>query len=401
MTQIESPDLTSPQFKADPHPFYARLRAEAPVYRIRWIFGSRAWIVTRYEDVLTVLKDRRFSKDFAPGLPFVLRLPFVLPPMFARNLLQLDPPDHTRLRALVNKAFTPRVVERLRNSIQRICDELLDTAVKDGSMELVRGFALPVPLTVIADLLGIPAVERRQFGVWSKRVAGGDTGRVIDGFNARVSFWRFGRYFRKLVALRRAEPQDDLVTALIEAEEAGEKLDEQELIAMMTLLLFAGHETTAHLIAVGALVLMQHPTQKELLQANPDLAESAIEELLRYTSPGDFATPRIAREEVTLGGARIPRGAVVLAALGSANRDESQFRHPDALDITREPNRHLAFGMGAHFCVGAPLARLEGQIALTTLFRRFPDLRPARPPESLRWRRGLLLRGLEELPVAW
>ena len=397
MTQIESPNLASPQFKADPHPFYARLRAEAPVHRIRWIFGLRAWIVTRYEDVLTVLKDRRFSKVWGPSFSFVPRPIHRL----TRNLLNLDPPDHTRLRTLVNKAFTPRVVERLRNPIQHICDELLDAAVKDGSMELVRGFALPVPLTVIADLLGIPAVERRQFALWSKRVAGGDTGRVVDAASACVSIWRFGRYFRKLVALRRAEPQDDLVTALIEAEEAGDKVDEHELIAMIGLLLFAGYETTVNLIATGALVLMQHPTQKDLLLANPDVAESAIEELLRYASPADFATPRIAREEVALGGTRIPRGAIVLPALSSANRDESQFRDPDTLDVMREPNRHLALGMGAHFCVGAPLARLEGQIALTTLFRRFPDLRLARASESLRWRRGLLLRGLEELPVAW
>ena len=199
--------------------------------------------------------------------------------------------------------------------------------------------------------------------------------------------------------MRRADPREDIVTALIEAEEAGDKLSEKELIGMIGLLLFAGYETTVNLIATGALTLMQHPDQRDRMRADESLAEPAVEELLRYTSPADFATPRIARQDIVLSGITIPRGAVVLAALGSANRDESQFRDAGILDLTREPNRHVAFGMGAHFCVGAPLARLEGQIALTTLFRRFPDLRPGRPAETLRWRRGLLFRGLEEFPV--
>ncbi len=398
MAQIKSPDLASPGFKANPYPFYARLRAEAPVYRTRWTsFRLPAWVVSRYGDVLAVLRDERFSKDFVSSIPLVPRPIRAL----TRNLLNLDPPDHTRLRTLVNKAFTPRVVERLRDRIQSVCDELLDAAAANGRMELVRGFALPVPLTIIADLMGIPTQERRRFASWSKRFAAGSSGRLLDALRAWASMWLFGRYFRKLVALRRAEPQDDLVTALVQVEEAGDKLNEEELIAMLALLLVAGYETTVNLIASGALALIQHPRQRELLQANPVLARSAVEELLRYTSPLEFAPPRSAHKDVTLAGARIPRGAVVLAALGSANRDESQFHDPENLDIAREPNRHLAFGMGAHFCVGAPLARLEGQIALTTLFRRFPDLRLARAPESLRWRRSLLFRGLEELPVVW
>jgi cytochrome P450 PksS len=209
------------------------------------------------------------------------------------------------------------------------------------------------------------------------------------------------RYLRRLIAWRRAEPRDDLVTALLRAEEAGDKLSEDEVIGMIALLLLAGYETTMSLIASGALALIQHPRQRELLRQNPAVAGSAIEELLRYTSPADVATFRLAREDVTIGSVTIPRGEVVLAALASANRDESQFSDPETLDITREPNRHLAFGVGAHFCLGAPLARLEGQIALTTLFRRFPDLRLAEAPETLRWRRGLLFRGLEHLPVVF
>jgi len=396
MAHIKLPDLASPRFKADPYPLYARLRAEAPVFRTR-AFYLPAWVVSRYDDVLVVLRDQRFSKDFVSQMPWIPRSIRAL----TRNMLSLDPPDHTRLRTLVSKAFTPAVVERMRDRIQIVCDDLLDAAVAKGGMDLVGGFALAVPLTIIGDLLGVPQRDRRSFAARSKWVAAGGSGAALDFARGMAGMWLSGRYLRKLVALRRAEPGEDLVTALIRAEEAGDKLSEDELISMIGLLLLGGYETTVGLIASGALALIQHPRQRELLRTDPAVVKPAIEELLRYTSPADFATPRVAREDVTLGGVRIPRGALALAALGSANRDESQFHDPETLDITRDPNRHLAFGMGAHFCVGAPLARLEGQIALTTLFRRLPDLRLARAPESLRWRRSVLFRGLAELPVVW
>lgn len=395
LTQIKAPDLASPRFKADPYPFYARLRAEAPVYRTRLAFWGPAWLVTRYDDVLAVLKDPRLAKDYSSKMRWV---PRAIQPL-NRNLLNLDPPDHTRLRTLVSKAFTPRVVERMRDRIQAVCDELLDAAAAGGRMEIVGGFALPLPLTIIADLLGIPARDRRRFYSWSKRVAAATSGAVVDLLRAQPALWLSMRYLRGLIAVRRAEPRDDLVTALLRAEEAGDKLSEDEVVGMIALLLLAGYETTMSLIACGALALVQHPRQRELLPQDPARAETAIEELLRYTSPADFATFRIAREDVTIGSATIPRGHLVLAALASANHDESQFSDPETLDLTREPNRHLAFGVGAHFCLGAPLARLEGQIALTTLFRRFPDLRLANAAGTLRWRRGLLFRGLEQLPV--
>ena len=397
MTAVKSPDLRSRSFTANPYPLYARLRAEAPVCSVRWFVWLRAWLVTRYDDVLVVLKDERFSNRFVSSIPFVPR------PIerVTRNMLAADPPDHTRLRKLVNKAFTPRMVERLRDRIQQVCDELLDAAAANGRMDLVREYALPLPLAVIADLLGIPAQDRRQFGSWSVQFAAATSGALRDMVPGWWAMWKFRSYVRGLVALRRSAPQDDLVTALIQAEEDGDKLSEDELIAMLAIILLAGYETTTHLIASGTLALIQHPQQQALLQANPALAEPAIEELLRYTSPLQFASPRLTREDVTLAGTCIPRGALVMAGLGAANRDESHFRDPETLDITREPNRHLALGMGAHFCLGAPLARLEGQIALTTLFRRFPGLRLARAPESLRWRRGLLIRALHELPLVW
>jgi len=394
MAPFPAPDFASPQFKANPYPLYARLRAEAPVYRrTRAVFWHVSH-VTRYDDVLRVLKDERLSKEWAGVVPWpLLRL---LRPI-ARNMLSLDPPDHTRLRGLVNKAFTPRLVDGLRGRVQQVCDELLDTGTHDGQMDLVRSYALPIPLTIIADLLGIPSQDRARFYAWSKSLVAGFF--TIEVVPALPALWRFHRYLRELFARRRADPQDDLISALVQAEEAGDMLSEQELSAMVIMLLIAGYETTVHLIASGALALLQNPEQAEGLRQNPALADSAVEELLRFTSPLDFATPRVAREDLTVGTATIPRGDIVLAILGSANRDESQFPNPETLDITREPNRHLAFGIGGHFCLGAPLARLEGQIALPTLLRRFPTLRLAAPAETLRWRRNLFLRGLEELPV--
>jgi cytochrome P450 PksS len=392
----ESPDLASPAFKANPYPFYARLRAEAPVHRMKLSFWlPTVWVVSRYADVLAVLKDDRFSNDITSKLPWT---PHAMRPL-THHMLNRDPPDHTRLRTLVNKAFTPAVVERLRGRVQGVCDELLEKAAARGRMELIADFALPLPLTIITDLLGVPKQDRRQFAGWSKRVSAATSGALWDLIRGQPSLFLSVRYMRKLIALRRAEPGDDLVTALIKAEEAGDKLTEDELIGMIALLLVAGYETTINLVATGTLALIEHPEQRARFQREADLAESAVEELLRHVSPVDFAAIRVAREDVALAGAVIPRGAIVLASLTSANRDERQFKGPDELDLGRDSNRHLAFGMGPHFCVGAPLARLEGQIALRTLFRRFPDLRLAVPPESLRWRRGLLFRGLETLPV--
>jgi cytochrome P450 PksS len=312
-------------------------------------------------------------------------------------MLDLDAPDHTRLRALVHKAFTPRRVEQLRGRIQTLVDDLLTAARGKREIELVADLALPLPATVIADLLGVPSSDRRRFHRWSARIVAISSGR--DMVLAVHSVLAFMRYLRRLCAQRRTQPQDDLVTALNEAEEAGDVLSEDELLAMVFLLLVAGHETTVNLIASGTLALLQHPEQLARLRDDPASIRTAIEELLRYTSPVEMATERYARDDVALAGVAIPRGDLVLGVLGSANRDSAQFAHPDALDVVREPNRHLAFGQGAHYCLGAPLARLEGQIAIETLLRRLPDVRLARAPESLRWRRGLTLRGLETLPL--
>jgi cytochrome P450 len=401
---IVAPDLASPAFKANPYPFYARLRAEAPVWRVTLRDRRTAWLVTRYEDVARVLKDDTFAKDKLNAMDPEQRaktpwVPGFLKPL-ERNMLDLDDPDHARLRALVSKAFTPRLIERLRGRIEALCEEFLDAMEgerdRKGGTDLVADYALPLPVTVISELLGVPAEDHAKFHRWSNRLVSVSSGR--DMLQALPAALSFVRYLRKLVERRRADPQGDLITALIRAEEAGDKLSEDELLAMAFLLLVAGHETTVNLIASGTLALLEHPEQTESLRRDASLVKPAVEELLRYTSPVEMATERYARKDTEIKDTTIPRGGLVLAVLGSANRDERHFEDPDALDLARDPNRHLAFGRGGvHHCLGAPLARMEGQIALNALLRRFPGARLA--PEILRWRRGLFLRGLERLPL--
>jgi cytochrome P450 len=398
MDPLTASQLARPQFKADPYPFYARMRAESPVFPIRAVMYGQAWLVTRYDDVVALTRDERISKNISSKMPW---LPRFLQPLH-QHMLNRDPPDHTRLRRLASQAFTPARIEGLRGRVQAVCDDLLTAAARRGSCDLLADYALPLPLNVIADLLGIPPEDRRRFHTLTR-------GSLPLG--APTSLWDFPlavpyvvllmRYFRRLFAERRARPQDDLISALVQAHEAGDRLSEGELLGTAVLLLMAGYETTVNLIGSGALALLQHPDQRDRLVRDPALAGPAVEELLRYTSPVEIMPPRVTRTAVTIGGTAIPGGAYVAAVLGSANRDESQFRDPDTLDLSRDPNRHLAFGLGAHVCLGAALARLEGEIALTTAFRRFPGLRLAVPADTLRWRRTLPLRGLEALPVTF
>jgi cytochrome P450 PksS len=363
-------------------------------------------LVTRYDDVAGVLKDDTFAKDKLNAMnpeqqaktPWI---PGFLKPL-ERNMLDLDNPDHARLRALVSKAFTPRLIERLRERIEELCAELLDAMerkVERGSRaELVADYALPLPATVIAELLGVPAEDQAKFHRWSNRLVSVSSTR--DMVRALPAALAFVRYLRRMIVKRRADPNEDLMTALIRVEEEGDKLSEDELLAMGFLLLVAGHETTVNLISSGMLALIEHPGQAEALRGNPSLAKPAVEELLRYTSPVEIATERYPREVVKIAGTTIPSGELVLAVLGSANRDERHFEDPEVLDLARDPNKHLAFGRGGvHHCLGAPLARMEGQIAVGTFLRRFPEARLAVASDSLRWRRGVFLRGLERLPL--
>lgn len=396
-------DIVSPQFKANPFPFLAGLRRSQPVYRTALPDKTPVWLITRYEDVAALLRDERFVKNRRTAMtPEQLRkMPWV-PPMFRpleRNMLDLDPPDHTRLRALVHKAFTPSLMGQMRDRIQSLADELLESVAHKGQMDLINDYALPLPMTIITEILGVPSRDRHKFHQWSQAVVSltspKPTVRVIP------SVWMFIRYLRRFFRMRRRDTRDDLASALIQAEEAGDKLSEDELLAMVFLLLIAGHETTVNLIGTGMLALLEHPDQMEKLRGNPAMIKTAVEELLRYSSPVFMSTERYAREDWNIQGVTIPRGGMTLGVIGSANRDEKVFENPDALDITREPNKHFSFGQGIHFCVGAPLARLEAQIAINTLLRRMPELHLSVATDSLRWRPSMILRGLEKLPAAF
>jgi len=386
-----------PEFVADPYPTYHRLRAEDPVHHSPLGF----WVLTRYEDVVASLRDPRLVKE--PIAAFVAERLGITPLGIGLSMLDRDPPDHTRLRGLVSKAFTPRVVEVLRPHIQQIVDGLLDRVESRGEMDLIEDFAYPLPVVVICEMLGVPVEDRDHFKSWGLDIARG-LDAVLLGPESEVvkrsteSRMALANYFRGLIARRRAEPRADMLTDLIAAEEAGDKLTENELLATCILLLVAGHETTVNLIGNGSLALLRHPDQLQRLRETPSLIGTAVEELLRFDGPVQ-RTARIPSEDITIGGKLIPKGDMVMPFIGAADRDPTQFREPDRLDIGRTDNRHIAFGWGIHFCLGAPLARVEGQIALNTLVRRLPKL--ALATDAPTFRQSLTLRGLSGLPVTF
>jgi len=384
-----------PAFNADPYPTYHRLRAEDPVHRTTMGF----WILTRYNDVATVLRDARFGRK---GFDELIRDRFG-ENTFDQAMLFRDPPDHTRLRALVNKAFTPRVIEEMRAKIQKTVDRLLDGVRDARAMDVIADLAYPLPVSVISEMLGVPAEDRDLFRGWSADIA-----RSLDAIvlptepevveRGNAARHALSSYFRALIAERRRRPQRDLLSDLIAAEEQGDKLSEEELMATILLLFVAGHETTVNLIGNGTLALLRNPNQLEALRRSPALIGGAIEELLRYDAPVQ-RTGRMPNTDVELGGKRIAKGDLVLSLIGAANRDPAHFAEPDRLDLARADNRHLAFGWGIHFCLGAPLARAEAQAAIGTIARRMPALALATPTPD--WREASALRGLKTLPVTF
>lgn len=400
----DPPELFDRTFVDDPYPAYAWLRAHSPVHRTRLPNGVDAYLVTRYEDVKAVLADPRLSKNAAtsfPGWkPGRTGIPGEHRSGIAAHLLNLDPPDHTRLRRLVAKAFTPRRVADFEPSVRRIADELLAACAAtaragDGTVDLIRGYACPLPVAVILEMLGVPEEDRAIFHEWAFGVV--DRSGPRGGVGRSVK--RVRGYLREIIHKKRLNPGDDLLTALVRASDHGEHLSEDEAAAMAFILLFAGFETTINLIGNGALALLTHPEQRARLRAEPSLLENAVEELLRYDGPVEFATWRFTTEPITVGGARIPAGEPVLAVLAAADRDPDRFPAPDELDLGRAATGHLALGHGIHFCIGAPLARLEGRIGFERLLDRFPDLALAEPADSLRRHSGLIMRGLTRLPV--
>ncbi|HEY2093535.1 MAG TPA: cytochrome P450 [Thermoanaerobaculia bacterium] len=402
MRRSKEPDFASPTFKAEPYEYWARMRGTEPVHKVRLGNGAEAWLVTRYEDAVVVLGDPAFAKDAlqARGVE-AKHLPWLPGPLRAlsRNMLDLDEPDHRRLRNLVQKAFTPRVVDDLRPRIEQIAAELLDAIERRerGTADLIADYAAPLPVTVIAEMLGVPPVDRPRFRSWSNHIVAADTStwHKLKAIRPAISFVIF---LRRLIAQRRQALGNDLLSLLIAAQEKGDRLNADELLSMCFLLLIAGHETTMNLIGNGVLDLLRNPDQMELLRHDPSLIAPAVEEMLRFSSPLQFATERYTSATLEIGNVTVPRGSLVYVVLSSANRDDSAFA-AERFDIARGANRHLAFGHGIHYCFGAPLARLEGQIAIRALLDRFRDIALTVEPDQLRWRRGLVLRGLTTLPV--
>ena len=391
-----------PEVHEDPYPLYQQLRAADPVHRSPLGF----WVLTRHTDVLAVLRDPRMSRDLRRSERMrQLRLSPEVDGLLsgeeaAPSMLFVDPPDHTRLRALVSKAFTPRAVERLRPRVEVIVAELLERVAGAGAMDVAEDLAYPLPVTVICELFGVPEPDRDRFRAWSRALV-----HLLDPLVAADSLERalqarlaLHGYLRELIAERRAHPAGDLLTALIAAEDQGRQLSEGELLSMCVLLLVAGHETTVNLIANGTLALLRHPETLAGLRSGAPLPGSAVEELLRYDSPVQF-TSRHATADREIGGRRVRAGETVIAVLGAANRDPAQFPDPDRLDLARAPNRHVAFGGGIHFCLGAPLARVEARIAIGALLARLPGLELG--PEPPVRRDTVTLRGLSSLPVTF
>ena len=395
---MSAPDLAVEHLGADyfqdPYSVHARLRAQRPVTPVIMPGGAPVWLITGYAEARAALADPRLSKHVPGWHPE----PDSIFASLDLHMLNSDPPDHERLRKLVNKAFTARRVERLRPRITAIAAGLLDdmSAQRDRpEVDLLASFAFPLPITVICELLGVPAADRDDFRTWSATIVSDTSAPEVFQAHATAML----RYFTALLAAKRDEPRDDVLSALIAARDEGDSLSENELLSMAFLLLVAGHETTVNLIASGLLALLLNPAELARLRADPALIGGAVEELLRYVNPVNNATFRCATEPVEIGGVRISRGDPVLVALSGANRDPARFGDPDRLDLGRDGAGHLAFGHGIHYCLGAPLARLEAEIAFSGLLARFGSIRLAVPATSLRWRPSTLIHGLESLPV--
>lgn len=396
--------LSDPAVWSDPYPFYATLRDEAPFVRCHESFRGQAWLVSRYDDVSTILKDAdRFRNDVrstesGPG-PFDKAYVPKIMKAFARSMVFVDGLDHRRLRDLAMKAFTPMRVNELQQRIGDITNRLLDEVADQPRFDLMSALALPLPLRIISEMLGVNENERRRFHRSIHRAMGLDAGGNIVG-RAWSAFGLY-RFFKRLLDRKRADPADDLTSALIQAEDEGDRLTPEELIGTVFLLLFAGHETTVNLIGNGTLALLEHPEQLERLRADRTLVPSAVEEMLRYYSPAHVTQTRYVVEACTVGGHTLQRGDRIVPLVAAANRDEETFPEASRFDVGRDPNKHLAFGAGPHFCIGAHLSRIEGRIAFGALLDRFVRLELAVERSELRWTTGNGgLRGLQTLPVA-
>ncbi|MEU1890180.1 cytochrome P450 family protein [Streptomyces pristinaespiralis] len=401
MTTVDL-DQYGPDFTANPYPYYARLRESGPVHRVRGADGGEFWLIVGHEEARAALGDPRLSKS-----PATIGVTMLDEQVIGPNLLVLDPPDHTRLRKLVSREFTPRRAEALRPRVQRITDDLLDAMLPAGRADLVDALAFPLPIIVICELLGIPAADRDAFRTWSNEVVAPTSQEAgEDAVRQLVA------YLDELIEDKRSTaPTDDLLSALVRslplpAEADGgaaedDRLSTAELRALAYLLLVAGHETTVNLISNGVRALLTHPDQLAALRADFSLLDGAVEEMLRYDGPVETTTVRFSAAPVPVGDQVVPQGEMVLVGLAAADRDPARYEAPDRFDIRRDTRGHLAFGHGIHFCLGAPLARLEARIAVRSLLERCPDLALDTPADTYEWLPGLLMRGVRRLPVRW
>lgn len=391
-------NFLSKEFIQNPFPVYKEIRENDPVHQFLLPNGQFAWMVTTFKEASEVLSDSRFVTNYPNESDSNST---ELPPhqeIISRNLLSVNPSDHRRLRRLIQKAFTPRMVEKLRGRVEEISNELLDKVDGKGEMNLIEDFAFPLPIIVICEMLGVPTKDQDKFREWSDVIMEGFSNPHLSHHSEEVMI-AFVNYLKELIAERRKHLQDDLISDLLRVEDDGDVLSEHELYALVFVLIIAGHETTVNLIGNGVLALLEHPVQKEKLTSQPELIHAAIEEILRYNGPAEVSNIRFVTEDVEVGGKQIKRGDMVFIALSSANRDPQQFIEPDSFDITREANNHIAFGKGVHFCLGAPLARMEGEVAINILLKRMPRIQLNTDHDSLEWRAGIIIRGLKEIPV--
>ncbi|WZY00617.1 cytochrome P450 [Bacillus sp. FSL W7-1360] len=388
-------ELFSDRFHQCPYARYKEVRAETSFAKTKLPYGDEVWMAYTYEAVEKVLKEERFSKNAHAVFDNADEYGTVL---MGNSMLFVDPPDHRRLRMLVQKAFTPRAIANLRPWIEVIARELADQMKGKQEVDLIEAYAFPLPIIVICELLGVPAADRDRFQVWSHALV--DLEEDTSGEQKMMALLEeFREYLVALITQRRDNPREDMVSELIRAEEEGDRLSIEELIGVIMLLIVAGHETTVNLIGNNVHALLTHRQEWERLQQDPARVPAALEELLRYNGPVEFSTERWAKESFTFMGQQIEKGDMVIASLASAAHDEKRITTPDTLDLTREKSPHLAFGSGIHYCLGAPLARLEGEIALTMLLERFPNMQLAVDPAALSWRKSLVIRGLHKLPV--
>lgn len=397
--------LTKDQLYADPYPIFSELQAEDVFHRVDGMLFNMPWshVVTGHAEVSALLRDPRISADYAHAnswfnvkkarwVPKILRC-------MMNTMVATDAPDHMRLRKLATQAFTPQTIKSLSSRIVAITDERLDAMANKDTVDLMEDFALPIPLTVISEMLGVPKQKREQFHDYSTKIVDKPPSNIRSTLSLVPSLLRIQGIFEELIEEKRRRPGDDLTSALIAAEEDGDSLDNGELVGMLFLLLLAGHETTTNLLGSGILALLQHPAEFEKYTSDNSLIDSMIEEMLRYTNPVQHALPRIAKEKIDIEGKTIHKGESVLLFVAAANRDKAVFENPETFDIGRTPNKHLAFGYGVHHCLGAQLARLETKIALERLLARYPAMELAVPASQITWRKSIFLRGLASLPI--